>query len=130
MEGLNPLEQAVLDKLLTGNEPELISLRAQAHRARLRSRRETGAGFVSYFDVPPDVDRLGRSTFHFGDVNATMKGLSHGAGFVLFIKDGQLDRLEGYSYDEPWPSKVGSFQLTYQTFPRKLTLPSVSMPGG
>jgi len=37
-----------------------------------------------------------------GDVHAELAGLSHGAGFVLFIKDGRLDCLEGLTYDEAW----------------------------
>jgi hypothetical protein len=120
MEGLTSLEQAVLDKLLAGDDSTLVALRAQAKRARLRSRENTGVGFFAVFEVPPDTARLVPPTLRVGDVNATVKGLSHGAGFVLFIKDGHLDRLEGYTYDEPWPVAIDSFQLTYQNNPRKL----------
>ena len=50
-----------------------------------------------------------------GDVYAEIPGLEHGAGFVLYIKDGYLDMLEGYSYDEPWPSSVEGFALHYSS---------------
>lgn len=123
MEALTPLERAVLDKLLAGDDPTLAILRAQAESAQLRSRKNTGVGFYCYFDVPDDIERIGRATFRLGDVNATMKGLSHGAGFVLFVKDGRLDNLEGYTYDEPWPTTISDFELAYQNHPRKLALP-------
>lgn len=123
METLSLFEQAVLDKLLAGNDPALVTLRAQAERVRIRARETTGVGFFCFFDVPDDAALLGHATFHFGDVDASMSGLSHGAGFVLFVKDGRLDRLEGYTYDEVWPSTVDDFQLRYQTDPRKPPLP-------
>lgn len=44
---------------------------------------------------------------------AAIGGLGHGAGFVLYVKDGRLDALEGYSYDEPWPPAIASFELQY-----------------
>jgi hypothetical protein len=74
--------------------------------------------------VPPDAPLLSAHTdFHFGDVNADLDGLQHGAGFVVFVRGGRLATLEGYSYDEPWPTEVRSFRLTYQREPRELQLP-------
>lgn len=125
MEGLSSLEQAVLDKLLAGDHPVLAALRAQAERSRLKSRKNTGAGFFCIFEVPPEAQRAGDARFHLGDVNAEVPGLTHGAGFVLFVTQGRLDRLEGYSYDEPWPPAILEFRLQYQHEPRRLELPSV-----
>jgi len=127
MEGLNRFEQAVLDKLLDGDHPVLVVLRAQAERARLSSREYTGAGFFCSFDVPPDVPTLApERDFHFGDVNAVVDGLQYGAGFVLFVRGGRLNTLEGYSYEEPWPIEIRKFKLTYQSEPRALSLPGSS----
>jgi hypothetical protein len=124
MKGLNNFERAVLDKLLAGDHPVLVVLRAQAHKARMTSRELTGAGFYCSFDVPPDAPILEtKSDFHFGDVDAKIDGLEYGAGFVIFVRGGRLDTLEGYSYEEPWPSEVRNFILTYQSEPRELQLP-------
>ncbi|MDP1626565.1 hypothetical protein [Parvibaculum sp.] len=124
MEGLNNFENAVLTKLLAGDHPLLIALRSQAERAQLSSRDYTGAGFFCVFTVPSDVTPLARHLdFEFGDVNAQIAGLKHGAGFVVFVRDGRLDMLEGYSYDEPWPEVIGDFELSYKSEPRNLDLP-------
>jgi hypothetical protein len=40
------------------------------------------------------------------DVGAEIEGVRHGVGFVLFIQDGRLDCLEGFTYDDPWPDEV------------------------
>lgn len=123
MEALSNFEQAVLDKLLAGDHPVLAVLRAQAQRARLASREYTGAGFYLSFEVPPDAPALAMQDFHFGDVNAAVDGLQYGAGFVVFVRSGRLETLEGYSYEEPWPKEIGSFTLSYQHEPRDLKIP-------
>jgi hypothetical protein len=124
MKTLTSFEQAVLDKLLAGDDPALAILREQARHASLRSREMTGVGFHCHFDVPDNAERLGHEKFHLGDVNASVSGLAHGAGFVLFVEDGRLAMLEGYSYDEPWPISIDGFQLSYQADPRHLDLPT------
>ncbi len=55
----------------------------------------------------------------FGDVIGDIPGLASGAGFLLYIKNGVLDMLEGYSYDEPWPESINSFNLKYMNGERR-----------
>ncbi|MCL2726617.1 MAG: hypothetical protein FWD69_19530 [Polyangiaceae bacterium] len=123
MEGFSEFEHAVLAKLLAGDHAVLGVLRAQAQMARLASREYTGAGFFLSFDVPPEAPALATKNFHFGDVTAAIDGLRYGAGFVVFVRNGRLDTLEGYSYEEPWPKEIRSFKLSYQHEPRGLSLP-------
>ena len=52
------------------------------------------------------------------DVQGTLSGPQHGAGFVLFINNGLIHMLEGYTYDESWPSDIKSFELRYIKLPR------------
>ena len=114
MEELNSLQNAVLAKLLAGDHPVLATLRMQAERASVISRRYTGVGFFCHFTVQPDVPPLrDHLNFQLGDVSAEVAGLQLGAGFVLFVRSGYLSVLEGFSYDEPWPETRGDFQLAY-----------------
>lgn len=59
-------------------------------------------------------------------MNAVVDGLQYGAGFVIFMRGGRLDILEGYSYGEPWPKEIRGFNLTYQREPRELELPELA----
>jgi hypothetical protein len=118
-----PPARAVLDKLLAGDHPVLKALRGQADGARLSSRELTGAGFFCVFEVFGPPLPTSHRNFEIGDVNARIEGLSHGAGFVLFVRDGRLNMLEGYSYEEPWPEQVCNFDLTYQNDRRSLKFP-------
>lgn len=126
MENLTVFERAVLDKLLAGDRPVLAALQAQAQAARLASREYTGAGFFLSFDVPLEAPILATKDFRFGDVNAAVDGLQYGAGFVIFVRGGRLDTLEGYSYEEPWPNEIRNFKLAYQREPREIELPESS----
>jgi hypothetical protein len=46
-------------------------------------------------------------------VNGTAANVRHGLGFLLFVIDGVISMLEGYTYDDPWPLEVEGLVLTY-----------------
>ena len=111
---LTTLESKVMKMLLSDGDEVLAGLRRQFAACKVVNREATGAGFFTTFHVPSTMARVaGGKSFKFGDVNATVVGLQHGAGFVLYVNEGILEMLEGYSYDEPWPNEVTSFELTY-----------------
>jgi len=102
--------------LLRGQDEVLAILRQQGKQPQVSSRQGTGVGFYTEFVVPPDVPRvLGRPTFKLGDVNGAADNVNHGLGFLLYVKDGALFVLEGYTYDEPWPDDVRGLVLTYSS---------------
>jgi len=112
---LTRFEIDVLNKLLCGSSPILSRLREQLSHSSV-SRELTGVGFYLNFSVlDSNLEIPGRPTFHFGDVQAEIQGLAHGAGFILFVSNGYLEMLEGYSYEEPWPNTVDKYALRYGT---------------
>ncbi|MGH9498025.1 MAG: hypothetical protein ACRD3L_02685 [Terriglobales bacterium] len=114
MKTLTTLEKQVLEMLLHGQDEVLTVLRRQAKRLEVTSREMTGVGFYTEFSVPYDAPRVpGGLTFKLGDVNGTADNVSHGLGFLLYVKDGALGMLEGYTYEEPWPVDVRGLVLTY-----------------
>jgi hypothetical protein len=114
MSDLTRLEQAVMEKLLEGDNPVLGDLREQFRQIESVEREFTGAGFRTKFRLAPDVRPLSKGFLTFGDVAASIPELKNGAGFVLFVRDGVLKELEGYTYgDESWPSQASRFELGY-----------------
>lgn len=106
------LEYAVLERLLAGRYPLLEQLRKQLTVCHVSRREMTGAGFYTYFDVG-DVPVADDTTVRFGDVLAEVQGMVHGAGFVLYVEHGRLSMLEGYGYDDPWPTEITAYTLRY-----------------
>jgi hypothetical protein len=111
---LSRLERDVLATILAPKHPVMNALRAQVERCRVRDREVTGVGFWTQLDIPADAEpapvKPGRMSL--GDVVASIDGLEHGAGFVLFIEDGVLQMLEGFSYDEPWLDVLAAYVVT------------------
>jgi len=110
---LSLFEKAILEKLLSGNFLEIISLRRQIELCKVVKRELTGFGFFTTFKVPENTPRIFGLNAIFGDVIGEIEGLRYGAGFLLYISEGVLDMLEGYSYDEHWPSSINDFKLSY-----------------
>ena len=111
---LNRLEREVMEMLLAGDDPTLRTLAEQFRSVVITGRDLSGAGFFTKFVISSGTPRLpGSRSFSFGDVHAQIAGLAHGAGFVLHVRNGAIDCLEGYSYDEPWPTNADVFQLKY-----------------
>jgi hypothetical protein len=40
-----------------------------------------------------------------------MDGVRDGVGLVLFVEDGRLDLLEGFTYNDPWPSEIVNYTI-------------------
>jgi hypothetical protein len=119
MEPFTRIERAVIEKLLAQGPTILEPLKQQAGAASVSRREHTGVGFFTEIVLPPNVTRAKIAPrAHLSDVDAHMPNLRNGAGFVLFLKDGALERLEGYTYDEPWPDRTDEFTLSYRKLPR------------
>jgi hypothetical protein len=116
---LTPLERAVIEALVSRDEPGYGELRQQLRSCRVSRREMTGVGFYAKVEVDPNAppapasvgNPLGHGHDFPDDVYADLEGLQHGAGFVLWLANGQLETLEGFTYGEPWPSEVVDFAV-------------------
>jgi hypothetical protein len=109
---LAKVEAEVLGTLLRGDDPTLVVLREQYENAEVISRERTGVGFYTKWSVPANLPRLPRRpNFKLGQVSGSAANVRHGVGFVLFIKDGAIHMLEGYTFDEQWPERLEGLKL-------------------
>lgn len=103
-DALHRLEVAVLDLFVAGDEPALATLREQLAESHVARRERTEVGFFTFLEVPPHAQRLpGGTEFMLDDVAAEIHGSSRPARFVLAVRDGVLDFLEGVMLGERWP---------------------------
>ncbi len=107
------LEHAVMERLLGSSHWIPRILLEQWKSSKIKKLEFTGAGFFVDYDVPNSAPVLeGKPNLSFGNVGAEISDLKYGAGFVLFVKNGVIATLEGYSYNEPWPNNIDVFELT------------------
>lgn len=112
----------VLRMMLDGDHPALVVLRRQLASCTVKGRDLTGVGFFVELGVPEEVPRIqtAAETVRIEDVRATVNDLKNGAGFMLTLEKGSLAELEGFSFGEPWPSVIETFQLSYEHPTRNL----------
>src|SRR6476659_7553168 len=106
MDELTPFEREAIATIVAGDHPVFLGLRNQLARCQVAKRDFTGVGFFSTLTVASDIPSVPvRRRLYLGNaVDVTMDGVRDGVGLVLFVEDGRLDLLEGFTYDDPWPS--------------------------
>ena len=99
MEVLTSLERAVLNAIAL-QVPEVADAFANQHgTVRVTARENTGAGFYATLHVSHGSPIKGVAG-PLDDVGASVVGLKYGMGFLLWLRDGHIHQLEGYSYEE------------------------------
>jgi hypothetical protein len=82
--------------------------------AEITDRAFTGRGFFTHYKVPDEKYRLDDNLNDtLGNIGVKINCLQHGVGFVLFIKNGFISCLEGYTYGEEWLGEIESYELFY-----------------
>jgi len=100
------IEREAIDLLLQG-EGAVRVLHRQLDAVTRVHRTESGAGLYVVFELAKQVERLeDGASFHIADVFATSQKCEE-IGFILFVKDGLIEYLEGYSYSDVYPSYEG-----------------------
>jgi hypothetical protein len=111
---ISELEKTALQLLIDG-DPDHDILNEQIDRATVRSRQYTGVGFYTVFDVAADARRVESARWKIEDMpqtHAEHPSLTAGAGFILWLKDGLINTLEGYTYEGDWPEDESKFKIT------------------
>ena len=111
------LTSRVMNMLLAGDYYVLNVLRNQFHSAVISSVEDTGVGMFVKFVISEseriDEQKGVKRDFAFGDVHGVV-GASGGVGFILFVRDGCISVLEGYSYDSAdWKKVTDDIVLEY-----------------
>lgn len=120
---LTPFEVAVMEKLLSGDHPSLIMLRAQVGVVNVSSREFTGVGMYVHFRLPPGVESApleGQRILR--GVVAELEDLRYGVDCLLYVQDGRLDCLEIVTFGEPWPRQINKFRLCFVPGRRDLSI--------
>ena len=108
------LEKEVIENTLKFSNNEVASkILKQYKNSTIVNREFTGVGFFTYFQI--DDKKLflkDNSSLKIGGIHAEINGLKYGAGFILFVENGAINNLEGYSYgDDGWPEVITDYKL-------------------
>ena len=98
MRKLWALEQAVLEAAAHDYQASADALREQIATAQVTDFENTGVGFFSTVKVPPEAPRLTDQS-PLDAATGSVASIPHGMGFLVFLKDGHISVIEGYTYD-------------------------------
>ena len=119
MPSFTELEKSALHAIFSETPDLAASLERQLQNATVTARENTGGGFYTDVSVSADAPTvagpkmLGDTTF------ARVQGLSYGLGFLLFMKDGRMNLLEGYAIgpENTTPIDLETVPFTIATTP-------------
>lgn len=104
-------ERIVMEKLLEGNDRLFSMLKKQYEHSAVASREFTGCGFFTTFSVPaPFVEYSANGKID--DVVAKFPD-EEAYYFILYIKDGKIDVLEGFSTLNDWKCNYEEAEVSH-----------------
>jgi hypothetical protein len=116
MTAFTELELAALHSIFS-ETPELApELERQLTVAMVSERENSGAGFFTTIAIPDDAARVSGPRVLGYETQARVAGLEHGLGFVLVVRDGRLDLLEGYCRGPETTAALDLTALTFEVF--------------
>jgi hypothetical protein len=95
-------EKKLMDMLLAGEQELFVKLRKQYEVAIVTDREFTGHGFFTGFKVPGQSLSIDNRSFTLYDVGIDYNGEEPGCGVTLFIENGFIECLEGYTFTDNW----------------------------
>lgn len=95
---LNNIETAVFREIIKKSQEEAGALAEQIRHAVVKERNNTGSGFYTRVEVKSS-DLLIKSRV-LSNVFVKIEGMKNPVAFVLFIKDGKIDLLEGAATED------------------------------
>jgi hypothetical protein len=93
-----PIERAVLEAAAHDYKASADPLRKQIATAQVTDFENTGVGFFSTVKVSPKTPRLTEQS-PLDAATGSVADIPHGMGFLVFLEDGHISQIEGYTYD-------------------------------
>ena len=108
---LSRLESETLSLLVDPDGTGDRDLVAQLQGITATKREPTGVGLYVHLEVRIDAPRSVLGKAPVGNVSGKCPELADGFGAVAFVENGVLSLLEFFTFDEPWPDHITSYEL-------------------
>lgn len=105
-------EKLVIRAIIEGHKcPNRERYLQQLEKCKVVLRKDTGCGF--FYTLRVDGFARTGEEFQLPHFGAEVTGVQYGIGFILYIKDGWLHKLEGFTYEgdmpKDWADKILAF---------------------
>lgn len=109
---LTELEKAVIDKLLVDRKLSPTRSEIDLDAIEVSSRDFSGQGFLTEL-VPSEQLKIFGSdvSLRWGDVGARLNAAKVETGYVVYVDDGVINAVEGFTYGDDWPTEIEAIEL-------------------
>lgn len=108
------LQSIIKNDIPLESETDIQRLLEQVEVAKVQERNISERAFFTSYYYETEVERASDvPTKYYGSMHALVPSLSGGIGFGLYIDNGLIASLEGYTYGETWPKDLSRFELVH-----------------
>ena len=101
---------------IANEAPEISNIISEQFKNRVIVENKVfPSGFYIKYEIKDNIPPIDDTESKvLGNVGAKIPDLKYGMGFALFMKDGYISSLEGYTYnEEPLPADLQKYELYY-----------------
>ncbi len=109
---LKSIEIAIINCLLSDKDVGLIKNSVDFDQIKVVSRDFTGPGFLTELRSNQKLKLFSDGVSkRWGKVGARLNSPGIETGYLLYIDNGYLTSIEGYTYGENWPDEIYEFEI-------------------
>jgi hypothetical protein len=109
---ITELEKIVIERMLVDRTLKPVKLAVDFDRVSIRDREFTGAGFLTEFERSEELKLFDdKTSLRWGKVGARLNASEIETGYLIYVDDGFLTTIEGYTYGEEWPHQIEQIDL-------------------
>ena len=100
-------EKIIIEDIIQTYPEHAEKLARQYNSAIVTKRTVNSPGFYTNYEIGDKTASLGDGVdLQLGENQWNVNGMKYGSDYILWIKNGFISSLEGFSYGEPWPAKI------------------------
>ena len=100
-------EKIIIGDIISQYPQYSEKLTRQFESSAVVRRNISANGFFTEYEINDKTASLGDGVkLQLGENQWNINGLEHGSDYILWIKNGFISSLEGFSYGEPWPDVI------------------------
>ena len=106
------LEQAVIGSMLSDHELKPAMSTVNFDAVVVSDREFTGAGFLTEFERSEELRLFDAGvSLRWGKVGARLNASRVETGYLVYVDNGYVTTVEGYTYGDEWPDQVEQIEL-------------------
>ena len=106
------LEKLVIRSMLTDHELKPVRLSVNFDAVLVSDRELTGVGFLTEFQPSEELKLFEVDvSLRWGKVGARLNASKVETGYLIYVDDGYVTSVEGYTYGDEWPDQIDQIEL-------------------